>query len=124
MAPLVRKNGWTLAEEVGHAGPDRIHRALNRIDGTRTRSWTTCASTSSSTSATGKGYWSWTAPGSSHEDQASIWILCDPLLPLVLGGGGEQDERGTACVLAGVGPVVVCGDDGSAFNQHEQLAPQ
>ncbi|MFD9522157.1 IS701 family transposase [Streptomyces sp. NPDC059979] len=32
MAPLERKNGWTLAEEAGHAGPDRIHRLLNRID--------------------------------------------------------------------------------------------
>ncbi|GGU29460.1 hypothetical protein GCM10010289_58470 [Streptomyces violascens] len=28
VAPLERKNGWTLAEEVGHAGPDRIHRLL------------------------------------------------------------------------------------------------
>lgn len=27
-----RKNGWTLAEEAGHAGPDRIHRLLNRIE--------------------------------------------------------------------------------------------
>ncbi|MFE7266073.1 IS701 family transposase, partial [Streptomyces sp. NPDC057592] len=32
MAPLERKNGWTLAEEAGHAGPDRIHRLLNRIE--------------------------------------------------------------------------------------------
>ncbi|MFE9139723.1 IS701 family transposase [Streptomyces sp. NPDC007355] len=32
VAPLERKNGWTLAEEAGHAGPDRIHRLLNRID--------------------------------------------------------------------------------------------
>ncbi|MFH9608345.1 IS701 family transposase [Streptomyces sp. NPDC017448] len=32
IAPLERKNGWTLAEEAGHAGPDRIHRLLNRID--------------------------------------------------------------------------------------------
>lgn len=32
IAPLQRKNGWTLAEEAGHAGPDRIHRMLNRID--------------------------------------------------------------------------------------------
>lgn len=32
MAPLERKNGWTLAEEAGHGGPDRIHRLLNRID--------------------------------------------------------------------------------------------
>ncbi len=32
LAPLERKNGWTLAEEAGHAGPDRIHRLLNRID--------------------------------------------------------------------------------------------
>ncbi|MEU4134566.1 IS701 family transposase [Streptomyces wuyuanensis] len=31
MSPLERKNGWTLAEEAGHAGPDRIHRLLNRI---------------------------------------------------------------------------------------------
>ncbi|MDH6118855.1 hypothetical protein ABH930_002846 [Kitasatospora sp. GAS204A] len=31
VAPLERKNGWTLAEETGHAGPDRIHRPLNRI---------------------------------------------------------------------------------------------
>ncbi|MEV8457914.1 IS701 family transposase, partial [Streptomyces sp. NPDC052095] len=31
IAPLERKNGWTLAEEAGHAGPDRIHRLLNRI---------------------------------------------------------------------------------------------
>ncbi|KOU67460.1 hypothetical protein ADK55_03330 [Streptomyces sp. WM4235] len=27
IAPLERKNGWTLAEEAGHAGPDRIHPA-------------------------------------------------------------------------------------------------
>lgn len=27
-----RKNGWTLAEEAGHEGPDRIHRLLNRIE--------------------------------------------------------------------------------------------
>jgi SRSO17 transposase len=32
IAPLERKNGWTLAEEAGHAGPDRIHRMLNRIE--------------------------------------------------------------------------------------------
>ncbi|MFE2315901.1 transposase [Streptomyces sp. NPDC059441] len=32
IAPLERKNGWTLAEEAGHAGPDRIHRLLNRIE--------------------------------------------------------------------------------------------
>ncbi|MCX5115425.1 IS701 family transposase [Streptomyces sp. NBC_00378] len=32
VAPLQRKNGWTLAEEAGHAGPDRIHRLLNRIE--------------------------------------------------------------------------------------------
>lgn len=32
IAPLERKNGWTLAEEAWHAGPDRVHRLLNRID--------------------------------------------------------------------------------------------
>jgi SRSO17 transposase len=32
VAPLERKNGWTLAEEAGHSGPDRIHRLLNRIE--------------------------------------------------------------------------------------------
>ncbi|BCM64881.1 hypothetical protein EASAB2608_00215 [Streptomyces sp. EAS-AB2608] len=32
IAPLQRKNGWTLAEEAGHAGPDRFHRMLNRIE--------------------------------------------------------------------------------------------
>lgn len=32
IAPLQRKNGWTPAEEAGHAGPDRIHRLLNRIE--------------------------------------------------------------------------------------------
>jgi SRSO17 transposase len=32
ISPLERKNGWTLAEEAGHAGPDRIHRMLNRIE--------------------------------------------------------------------------------------------
>ncbi|MFH8445918.1 IS701 family transposase [Streptomyces sp. NPDC018026] len=32
IAPLQRKNGWTLAEEAGHAGPGRIHRMLNRIE--------------------------------------------------------------------------------------------
>ncbi len=32
VAPLEGKNGWTLAEEAGHAGPDRIHRLLNRIE--------------------------------------------------------------------------------------------
>lgn len=32
IAPLQRKNGWTLAEEAGHEGPDRIHRMLNRIE--------------------------------------------------------------------------------------------
>ncbi|MFD9424743.1 transposase, partial [Streptomyces sp. NPDC060054] len=32
IAPLERKNGWTLAEEAGHAVPDRIHRLLNRCD--------------------------------------------------------------------------------------------
>lgn len=26
------KNGWTLAEEAGHAAPDRMHRLLNRCD--------------------------------------------------------------------------------------------
>ncbi|MET9566610.1 IS701 family transposase [Streptomyces tauricus] len=31
IAPLERKNGWTLAEEAGHGGPDRIQRMLNRI---------------------------------------------------------------------------------------------
>lgn len=32
IAPLERKNGWTLAEEAGHAAPDRMQRLLNRID--------------------------------------------------------------------------------------------
>lgn len=32
IAPLERKNGWTLAEEVGRGGPDRIKRMLNRIE--------------------------------------------------------------------------------------------
>nr|BFD96515.1 IS701 family transposase [Kitasatospora sp. Xyl93] len=32
LAPLERKNGWTVAEEAGHEGPDRIQRLLNRID--------------------------------------------------------------------------------------------
>jgi SRSO17 transposase len=32
IAPLERKNGWTLAEEAGYGGPDRIHRLLNRIE--------------------------------------------------------------------------------------------
>ncbi len=32
IAPPERKNGWTLAEEAGHTGPDRIHRLLNRIE--------------------------------------------------------------------------------------------
>ncbi|MFD7532743.1 IS701 family transposase [Streptomyces sp. NPDC059849] len=32
IAPLERKNGWTSAEEAGHAGPDRSHRLLNRIE--------------------------------------------------------------------------------------------
>lgn len=32
IAPLERKNGWTLAEEAGHGGPDRMHRLLNRCD--------------------------------------------------------------------------------------------
>ncbi|MFJ9948537.1 transposase, partial [Kitasatospora sp. NPDC091207] len=32
LAPLERKNGWTVAEEAGHSGPDRIQRLLNRID--------------------------------------------------------------------------------------------
>ncbi len=32
LAPLERKNGWTVAEEAGHCTPDRIQRLLNRID--------------------------------------------------------------------------------------------
>ncbi len=32
IAPLERKNGWTLAEEAGHSAPDRMHRLLNRCD--------------------------------------------------------------------------------------------
>ncbi|GAA1277602.1 hypothetical protein GCM10009646_75630 [Streptomyces aureus] len=32
ISPLERKNGWTLAEEAGHAAPDRMHRLLNRCD--------------------------------------------------------------------------------------------
>ncbi|MEV5177964.1 IS701 family transposase, partial [Streptomyces flaveolus] len=32
IAPLQRKNGWTLAEEAGHDGPDHIQRMLNRIE--------------------------------------------------------------------------------------------
>lgn len=32
IAPLQRKNGWTLAEKAGHAGPVRIHRMLSRIE--------------------------------------------------------------------------------------------
>ncbi|MGY4967470.1 hypothetical protein, partial [Streptomyces sp. 900105245] len=27
-----RKNGWTVAEQAGHDGPDRIQRMLNRIE--------------------------------------------------------------------------------------------
>lgn len=52
LAPLERKNGWTLAEEAGHAGPDRIHRLLNRIDWDSDEVWTTCVSTSWIISAT------------------------------------------------------------------------
>lgn len=29
IAPLERKNGWTVAEEAGHGSPDRIQRLLN-----------------------------------------------------------------------------------------------
>ncbi|MFE4843805.1 IS701 family transposase [Streptomyces sp. NPDC056690] len=32
ISPLERKNGWTLAEDAGHAAPDRMHRLLNRCD--------------------------------------------------------------------------------------------
>lgn len=32
IAPLQRKNGWTVAEEAGHDGLDRIQRMLNRIE--------------------------------------------------------------------------------------------
>jgi len=32
IAPLQRKNSWTLAEEAGHDGPERIQRMLNRIE--------------------------------------------------------------------------------------------
>lgn len=32
IAPLERKDGWTPAEEAGHAGPDPIRRLLNRIE--------------------------------------------------------------------------------------------
>ncbi|GHB68783.1 hypothetical protein GCM10010347_43810 [Streptomyces cirratus] len=32
IAPMERKNGWTLAEEAGHTAPDRMHRLLNRCD--------------------------------------------------------------------------------------------
>lgn len=32
IAPLERRNGWTLAEEAGHTAPDRMHRLLNRCD--------------------------------------------------------------------------------------------
>ena len=32
IAPLERKNGWTVAEEAGHDSPDRIHRLLNTCD--------------------------------------------------------------------------------------------
>ncbi|MFD7924018.1 transposase, partial [Streptomyces sp. NPDC059740] len=32
LSPLERKNGWTVAEEAGHGGPDRIQRLMNRID--------------------------------------------------------------------------------------------
>lgn len=31
LAPLERKNGWPVAEEAGHGGPDRMQRLLNRI---------------------------------------------------------------------------------------------
>lgn len=32
IAPLERKNGWTMAEEAGHGCPDRIQRLLNTCD--------------------------------------------------------------------------------------------
>ncbi|AYG78271.1 hypothetical protein DWB77_00378 [Streptomyces hundungensis] len=32
IAPLQRENGWTVAEQAGRDGPDRIQRMLNRID--------------------------------------------------------------------------------------------
>ena len=32
LAPLERKNGWTVAEEAGHRSPDRIQRLLNTCD--------------------------------------------------------------------------------------------
>jgi hypothetical protein len=32
IAPLERKNGWTLAEQAGHGCPDGIQRLLNAAD--------------------------------------------------------------------------------------------
>lgn len=52
IAPLEWKNGWTLGEEAGHAGPDRIHRLPNRIDWDAGEVLDECASTSWSISAT------------------------------------------------------------------------
>lgn len=60
IAPLQRKNGWTLAEEAGHAGPDRIHRMLNRTEWDADEVLDDVPSTSSTTSATPTPSWSWT----------------------------------------------------------------
>ena len=49
LAPLERKNGWQLAEELGEAGPRGVQRLLScsvERTGTRRRYATTCAPTS------------------------------------------------------------------------------
>ncbi|MFD7494224.1 transposase [Streptomyces sp. NPDC059832] len=54
MAPRERKNGRTPAEEAGHAGPDRIHRPLNRIEWDADGApWATCLTTWSTTRRSG-----------------------------------------------------------------------
>lgn len=64
VAGVDRKNGWTLAEQAGEAGPDGMQRLLRRADWDVDGSATTSAITWSSSSATLQVCWSWTRPGS------------------------------------------------------------
>ncbi len=55
LAPVERKNSWTLAERAGEANPDGMQRLLTGADGTPTLCVTTCGAMSWITSPTPAG---------------------------------------------------------------------
>ena len=57
LAPVERKNGWQLAEELGECSPHGVQRLLAEATGMRKPYEMNCADMWSSTWGTQRGYW-------------------------------------------------------------------